>query len=86
MHAFPPSALNPNGNSLAGQRLLLTKTETRCLKNLASYRPKKSKFPFPREKSAAVLVALFVGRLGDLYVLLNRYVGLRAEDSATQWK
>ncbi|KAJ7863983.1 NUDIX hydrolase domain-like protein [Mycena olivaceomarginata] len=50
----------------------LSAESKRCLKNLASYRPKKSKFPFPREKSAAVLVALFVGRLGDLYVLLNR--------------
>ncbi|KAJ7799202.1 NUDIX hydrolase domain-like protein [Mycena olivaceomarginata] len=42
----------------------LSAESKRCLKNLASYRPKKSKFPFPREKSAAVLVALFVGRLG----------------------
>ncbi|KAJ7661771.1 hypothetical protein B0H17DRAFT_953447, partial [Mycena rosella] len=28
----------------------------------------------PRSPSAVVLVALFVGRFGDLYVLLNRYV------------
>ncbi|KAJ7225070.1 NUDIX hydrolase domain-like protein [Mycena haematopus] len=50
----------------------LSAESKRCLKNLAAYRPRKPKFPFPRERSAAVLVALFVGRLGDLYVLLNR--------------
>jgi hypothetical protein len=46
----------------------------RCLRNLVAYRPHKPKIPYPRERSAAVLVALFVGRLGDLYVLLNRCV------------
>lgn len=44
----------------------------RCLRNLTAYRPHKPKFPYPRSRSAAVLVALFVGRMGDLYVLLNR--------------
>ncbi|KAK7038466.1 mitochondrial Nudix hydrolase 15 [Favolaschia claudopus] len=50
----------------------LSAESKRCLKNLATYRPRRSKFPHPRERSAAVLVALFVGRLGDLYVLLSR--------------
>ncbi|KAF8198865.1 NUDIX hydrolase domain-like protein [Mycena galopus ATCC 62051] len=50
----------------------LSPESKRCLKNLAAYRPRKPKFTFPRERRAAVLVALFVGRLGDLYVLLNR--------------
>ncbi|KAJ6496210.1 NUDIX hydrolase domain-like protein [Mycena sanguinolenta] len=50
----------------------LSAESKRCLKNLAAYRPRKPKFPFPRERCAAVLVALFVGRMGDLYVLLNR--------------
>ncbi|KAF7341252.1 Nudix hydrolase 15, mitochondrial [Mycena venus] len=50
----------------------LSAESRRCLKNLAAYRPRKPRFPYPRERSAAVLVALFVGRLGDLYVLLNR--------------
>ncbi|KAF7364278.1 Nudix hydrolase 15, mitochondrial [Mycena sanguinolenta] len=50
----------------------LSAESKRCLRNLAAYRPRKPKFPFPRERSAAVLVALFVGRLGDLYVLLSR--------------
>ncbi|KIK57333.1 hypothetical protein GYMLUDRAFT_246983 [Collybiopsis luxurians FD-317 M1] len=49
----------------------------RCLKNLAAYRPPKDAFPqpwlpFPRSRRAAVLVALFVGRKGDLYVLLSK--------------
>ncbi|KAJ7642346.1 NUDIX hydrolase domain-like protein [Mycena polygramma] len=50
----------------------LSAESKRCLRNLTAYRPHKQKFPYPRERSAAVLVALFVGRLGDLYVLLNR--------------
>ncbi|KAJ6565887.1 NUDIX hydrolase domain-like protein [Mycena vulgaris] len=50
----------------------LTAESKRCLRNLVGYRPRKSQFPLPRARSAAVLVALFVGRLGDLYVLLNR--------------
>ncbi|KAJ7731704.1 NUDIX hydrolase domain-like protein [Mycena maculata] len=50
----------------------LSAESQRCLRNLAAYRPKKQKFTYPRSRSAAVLVALFVGRLGDLYVLLNR--------------
>ncbi|KAF8660458.1 hypothetical protein AX16_001638 [Volvariella volvacea WC 439] len=44
----------------------------RCIRNLASYRAPKPKFPYPRSRCAAVLVALFVGRMGDLYVLLSR--------------
>ncbi|KAJ7081168.1 NUDIX hydrolase domain-like protein [Mycena belliarum] len=43
-----------------------------CLRRLAAYRPPEQKMPYPRSRSAAVLVALFVGRHGDLYVLLNR--------------
>ncbi|TFK47004.1 hypothetical protein OE88DRAFT_1714761 [Heliocybe sulcata] len=43
-----------------------------CLKRLASYRSKPPKLTFPRSRCAAVLVALFVGRMGDLYVLLSR--------------
>ncbi|KAJ7478180.1 NUDIX hydrolase domain-like protein [Mycena latifolia] len=50
----------------------LSSESKRCLRNLAAYRPQKQKIPYPRSRSAAVLVALFVGRLGDLYVLLNR--------------
>ncbi|KAJ7890346.1 NUDIX hydrolase domain-like protein [Mycena leptocephala] len=50
----------------------LSAESKRCLRNLVAYRPHKPKIPYPRERSAAVLVALFVGRLGDLYVLLNR--------------
>ncbi|KAJ7051745.1 NUDIX hydrolase domain-like protein [Mycena amicta] len=44
----------------------------RCLRNLAAHRAKPLPFPLPRLRCAAVLVALFVGRSGDLYVLLNR--------------
>ncbi|KAJ7150760.1 NUDIX hydrolase domain-like protein [Mycena filopes] len=50
----------------------LSAESKRCLKNLTAYRAHRPKFPYPRERCAAVLVALFVGRMGDLYVLLNR--------------
>ncbi|KDQ63951.1 hypothetical protein JAAARDRAFT_682725, partial [Jaapia argillacea MUCL 33604] len=43
-----------------------------CLRNLAAYRPPRTKLRFPRSRCAAVLVALFVGRMGDLCVLLSR--------------
>ncbi|KAF8512128.1 hypothetical protein JB92DRAFT_340107 [Gautieria morchelliformis] len=43
-----------------------------CLRSLASYKRPKSRGRYPRSRSAAVLVALFVGRGGDLYVLLSR--------------
>ncbi|KAN0140078.1 NUDIX hydrolase domain-like protein [Lactarius tabidus] len=42
------------------------------IKNLTSFRTKHPVPPYPRAHSAAVLVALFVGRAGDLYVLLSR--------------
>lgn len=50
----------------------LSKQSKQCLQNLAAYRAPKSRLPYPRSRCAAVLVALFVGRMGDLYVLLNR--------------
>ncbi|KAJ7749785.1 NUDIX hydrolase domain-like protein [Mycena maculata] len=50
----------------------LSAESKRCLRNLAAYRPRNAKFPYPRSRSAAVLVCLFVGRMGDLYVLLNK--------------
>ncbi|KAH8999472.1 NUDIX hydrolase domain-like protein [Lactarius akahatsu] len=42
------------------------------VKNLLSFRTKHTVPPYPRANCAAVLVALFVGRAGDLYVLLSR--------------
>ncbi|CAA7259409.1 unnamed protein product [Cyclocybe aegerita] len=50
----------------------LSNESKRCLRNLAAYRLPKQRLSYPRSKCAAVLVALFVGRHGDLYVLLNR--------------
>ncbi|KAF8187200.1 NUDIX hydrolase domain-like protein [Pholiota molesta] len=50
----------------------LTEESKRCLRNLAAYRAPKQRLKYPRSRCAAVLVALFVGRQGDLYVLLNR--------------
>ncbi|KZP09940.1 hypothetical protein FIBSPDRAFT_759195 [Athelia psychrophila] len=44
----------------------------RCLRNLANYTTPHIRLPLPPARQAAVLVALFVGRHGDLYVLLNR--------------
>ncbi|KAI5116234.1 hypothetical protein M0805_003296 [Coniferiporia weirii] len=48
--------------------------ETRsCLRNLAAYKaPKALRRKGPKSCSAAVLVALFIGRSGDLYVLLSQ--------------
>ncbi|KAF5369693.1 hypothetical protein D9615_010148 [Tricholomella constricta] len=50
----------------------LSQQSKQCLRNLVSYQCPNYKIPFPRGRSAAVLVALFVGRMGDLYVLLSR--------------
>ena len=47
---------------------------SRCIANLLKYRAVRTRARFPRRQSAAVLVPLFVGRLGDLYVLLSRCV------------
>ncbi|KAF9235228.1 NUDIX hydrolase domain-like protein, partial [Melanogaster broomeanus] len=43
-----------------------------CIQNLLNYRATRTLAQFPRSQSAAVLVPLFVGRSGDLYVLLSR--------------
>ncbi|KAF6751545.1 NUDIX hydrolase domain-like protein [Ephemerocybe angulata] len=51
---------------------VLTEDSKRCLRNLANYETPKQRLTFPRSRLAAVLVALFVGRKGDLYVLLSR--------------
>ncbi|KAI0030515.1 NUDIX hydrolase domain-like protein, partial [Vararia minispora EC-137] len=49
------------------------KRESRtCIKSLLAYHMRRSPPPYPISKTAAVLVALFVGRMGDLYVLLSR--------------
>ncbi|TFL00688.1 hypothetical protein BDV98DRAFT_109112 [Pterulicium gracile] len=53
----------------------VSKQSKALLKALSSYHIPKSPlrdFIYPRSRSAAVLVALFVGRHGDLYVLLSR--------------
>ncbi|GJJ11070.1 hypothetical protein Clacol_005301 [Clathrus columnatus] len=49
------------------------KVETiKCLRNLSAYRAPKLSGHLPRSRRAAVLVALFIGRGGDLYVILSR--------------
>ncbi|KAF8334822.1 NUDIX hydrolase domain-like protein [Amanita rubescens] len=50
----------------------LTRQSKECLRNFASYYPPQLPIPLPRTRCAAVLVALFVGRAGDVYVLLSR--------------
>ncbi|KAF9516774.1 hypothetical protein BS47DRAFT_1291844, partial [Hydnum rufescens UP504] len=47
---------------------------SRCLQDLAAYKPppRDPALVFPLSRSAAVLVALFVGRSGDIYVMLSR--------------
>ncbi|KZT43786.1 hypothetical protein SISSUDRAFT_1039682 [Sistotremastrum suecicum HHB10207 ss-3] len=42
-----------------------------CLRNLAAHKPRFANRRYPRKRCAAVLVALFVGRMGDLYVILS---------------
>lgn len=53
----------------------------RCIRALANYTPRRRNVKYPRERHAAVLVALFVGREGDLYVLLSRCATHRARSS-----
>lgn len=50
----------------------LKEESKQCIKNLLSYRAKHARVKFPLSQSAAVLVPLFIGRAGDLYVLLSR--------------
>ncbi|KAG8763462.1 hypothetical protein FRC15_007991 [Serendipita sp. 397] len=49
----------------------LKKESRDCLRHLARYEAPHSP-PYPNSQSAAVLVALFIGRWGDIYVLLSR--------------
>jgi len=51
---------------------VLKQESRRCIRALANYTSRRQKVKYPRERRAAVLVALFVGRKGDLYVLLSR--------------
>ncbi|CAK5266316.1 unnamed protein product, partial [Mycena citricolor] len=56
-----------------GSRIPALSAESkRCLRNLSAYKAPPERIPFPRTRCAAVLVALFVGRRGDLHVLLSR--------------
>ncbi|VDB90106.1 unnamed protein product [Peniophora sp. CBMAI 1063] len=50
----------------------LTRDSRTCVKNLLAYHMRQPPPPYPRTMCAAVLVALFVGRMGNLYVLLSR--------------
>ncbi|KAG9092452.1 hypothetical protein FS749_015744 [Ceratobasidium sp. UAMH 11750] len=62
--------------SAAGEDLTLKpESETalqRLLDHKPAYPPPGKPKRFPRSRQAAVLVALFVGRLGDIYVLLSK--------------
>ncbi|KAI5983145.1 hypothetical protein EDD15DRAFT_2534017 [Pisolithus albus] len=50
----------------------LKEESRRCIQNLLDYRALRTNARFPRSQSAAVLVPLFVGRTGDVYVILSR--------------
>ncbi|KAG9317941.1 hypothetical protein JVU11DRAFT_2174 [Chiua virens] len=55
------------------ETLPCVKDETKqCITNLLNYRAMRMRARFPRTWSAAVLVPLFVGRSGELYVVLSR--------------
>ncbi|KAL5507696.1 PCD1 [Sanghuangporus vaninii] len=61
-----PSSLQLGHNAI-------NKETRRCIRNLAAYKvPKGLKRKGPRSRTAAVLVALFIGRMGDVYVLLSQ--------------
>ncbi|KAF8705453.1 Rhomboid family, partial [Rhizoctonia solani] len=64
--------------SITGDEIVLKPESVIALEQLAqhvpSYPPPGQTKRFPRSRQAAVLVALFVGRLGDIYVLLSRQV------------
>ncbi|KAG8683633.1 hypothetical protein FRC09_015948 [Ceratobasidium sp. 395] len=68
--------------SATGDSLTLKPESETALQQLLdhkpAYPPPGKPVRFPRSRQAAVLVALFVGRLGDIYVLLSRRsLGLR---------
>ncbi|KIN97283.1 hypothetical protein M404DRAFT_10780 [Pisolithus tinctorius Marx 270] len=50
----------------------LKEESRRCIQNLLDYRARRTHARFPRAQSAAVLVPLFIGRAGDVYVILSR--------------
>ncbi|KAF8589602.1 hypothetical protein K439DRAFT_1404832 [Ramaria rubella] len=66
------SLLNYHRPNLNGLEQPLKPESIACLRNLSAYKCPKPRGRLPRSRSAAVLVALFVGRGGDLYVLLSR--------------
>ncbi|KAF9449059.1 hypothetical protein P691DRAFT_728642 [Macrolepiota fuliginosa MF-IS2] len=74
--SIPLGSTKPRGNKLlvdpSSRIAQLTPESRQCLYRLASYRPQKPTVTVPRSRRAAVLVALFIGRSGDLYVLLSR--------------
>ncbi|EUC59704.1 rhomboid domain protein [Rhizoctonia solani AG-3 Rhs1AP] len=67
---------HPKLKSITGDGIVLKPESEAALQQLAqhvpSYPPPNYPKRFPRSRQAAVLVALFVGRLGDIYVLLSR--------------
>ncbi|KAH7335271.1 NUDIX hydrolase domain-like protein [Rhizoctonia solani] len=67
---------NPKLKSVTGDEIVLKPESDIALQQLAqhvpAYPPPDCPKRFPRSRQAAVLVALFVGRLGDIYVLLSR--------------
>ena len=69
------------GWSKALNATALTDESKRCLRNLAAYTPPppptEPDLRYPLSRTAAVLVPLFVGRSGDLYVVLSRCVFVR---------
>ncbi|KAK8847499.1 hypothetical protein IAR55_005357 [Kwoniella newhampshirensis] len=46
-----------------------------CIHRFVAYSPAETRRRYPRRRSAAVAIILFVGRLGDLYVLLSTRAG-----------
>ena len=72
-HSLAPSKSNSGPCCRAAIKTARTLTATRrCIQTLAAYRRPRTQLRYPKARSAAVLVALFVGRMGDLYVLLSK--------------
>lgn len=76
LHTLSPSNQSPASECASLHVFAPCDTDIRtfnsCLKRLAAYTPRPQP-PYPQSCSAAVLVAIFIGRWGDLYVILSRY-------------
>ncbi|OCF58704.1 hypothetical protein L486_03194 [Kwoniella mangroviensis CBS 10435] len=65
----------PSSTSIESLLPPLKPESLQCIYRLQRYGPSVENRRYPKRRSAAVAVVLFVGRLGDLYVLLSTRAG-----------